>query len=209
MSDIRYCGEHGYFNGERCQNCRQSGTHILSGSKRTQVSKFLSGALRHFPEDVGLELDRSGWVEMETVVNRTQNKYGWIDEQAVEAIIQTDPKGRFEVDETRIRAAYGHSVDVDLESGGTPVPDSLYHGTSPENLSSICEDGLQSMSRQQVHLTESATEARTVGRRHATDPVLLRIDAAQMLEDDRDITKRGKSVYTTEHVPPTYITHCE
>jgi len=62
------------------------------------------------------------------------------------------------------------------------------------------------MSRQHVHLTDSVDEARNVGERHAVDAVVLRIDAARMLSDGWDITKRGKFVYTTEKVPPVYIT---
>ena len=204
MSDIASCDDHGYFDAETCPTCDTSGTHILDGSTRRQVSKYLSGALRHFPDDAGLNLDDAGWTSLDTVVDRASEKYG-IDREAVIGIIRTDPKGRFEVDGNRVRAAYGHSVAVDLDSGGTPVPDTLYHGTSPDALASIREEGLNPMSRQYVHLSESVADAREVGSRHAADPVILQIDAAAMGDDDRTITKRGKRVYTTDHVPPRYI----
>jgi len=209
MGEIRTCDEHGAFEGSRCPICETTGRQVVSAANRTRASKFLSGALRHFPDDVGLDLDAAGWADFETVVQRTLNKYDWLDEEAVEAIVRTDPKGRFEFDGGRIRAAYGHSVDVSLASGDTPVPDVLYHGTAPDSLRSIREQGLRPMSRQHVHLSGSVAAAREVGSRHASEPVILTVDAAAMQADGNEITKRGRAVYTTDHVPPTYISRHE
>jgi len=205
MSEIRLCDDHGPFSGGQCPVCDAAGTQRLSSRRRTRVSKFLSGALRHFPEDVGLDLDAAGWANRSTVVSRATEKYDWVDETAVDAVVRTDPKGRFEVDDDRIRAAYGHSVPVDLESGDRPVPAILYHGTAPDNVPSIMDGGLRPMSRQHVHLSGSVKAAREVGSRHAADPVVLRVDAAAMVDDDNSITKRGRDVYTTDHVPPSYL----
>ena len=208
MSDITACDGHGYFDAETCPTCGATGTHVLDGSTRRQVSKFLSGALRHFPDDAGLALDEAGWTALDSVVDRASEKYG-IEREAVIGIIRTDPKGRFEVDDDRVRAAYGHSITVDLDAGGTPVPDTLYHGTSPDALASIRESGLKPMNRQYVHLSESVSDAHDVGSRHAADPVILRVDAAAMQADAHTITKRGRTVYTTAHVPPAYLSQIE
>jgi putative RNA 2'-phosphotransferase len=205
MSEIRSCDDHGAFEGSRCPHCDATGELLVSAPNRTRASKFLSGALRHFPDDVDIDLDAAGWADFETVVQRTLEKYDWLDEVAVEAIVRTDPKGRFEVDDDRIRAAYGHSVDVDLGTDDTPVPDVLYHGTAPDALPSIHDKGLKPMSRQHVHLSGSVDAAREIGGRHAADPVVLRVDAAAMVDDGREITKRGRSVYTTDRVPPRFL----
>mgnify|MGYP002761932010 FL=1 len=204
MSDISHCETHGYFDATECPSCGATGTDILDSATRTRISKFLSGALRHFPDDAGLDLDAAGWTAIDSVVERVGEKYG-VDRDAVIGIIRTDPKGRFEVDTDRMRAAYGHSVAVDLDAGGTPVPDTLYHGTSPDALDSITREGLKPMGRQSVHLSDSVDDAKAVGSRHAADPVILEIDAGAMRADDHTITKRGRAVYTTERVPPEYI----
>ena len=204
MSDISHCETHGYFDATECPSCGATGTKILDSATRTRISKFLSGALRHFPEDAGLDLDAAGWTAIDSVVDRVGDKYG-VDRDAVIGIIRTDPKGRFEVDTDRVRAAYGHSVAVDLDAGGTPVPDTLYHGTSPDALDSITREGLKPMGRQSVHLSDSVDDAKSVGSRHAADPVILEIDAGAMRADDHTITKRGQAVYTTDRVPPEYI----
>jgi len=220
---IRICGKHGPFSAERdrCPGCGLQGDRLLSGSQRRRLSTFVSGALRHFPDDVGLELDERGWADYDALVAAVERKYDWADSGHVAAVVATDPKGRFERtnagagtgsgdgdagDGGRVRAAYGHSVDVDLEPTDAPVPDTLYHGTAPSNVDSIREEGLRPMARQQVHLSQSRDAARTVGRRHADEPVVLAVDARTMLADGHRIAKRGQETYTTDAVPPVYLT---
>lgn len=221
MTDpIAACPEHGYAEGRACPVC-DGGTELLSGGRRRQLSKFCSGALRHFPGDAGFELNDAGWTDFEALVAAVERQYGWADREAVAAVVATDPKGRFErtggaagrdrhetTDDTddRVRAAYGHSVDVALESGGESVPETLYHGTAPRKLDSIRTEGLLPMNRQLVHLSGSVAAAREVGSRHADDPVILEVDAASMRADSHEITRRGRDVYTTERVPPAYLT---
>ncbi|AEH36495.1 RNA 2'-phosphotransferase [Halopiger xanaduensis] len=211
---IRTCPTHGPFSadgGDDCPACGERGSELLSSERRHRLSKFMSGALRHFPSDAGIDLDERGWAAYEDLVAAVERKYDWADERHVAEVIATDPKGRFERtsgndgERNRVRAAYGHSVDVDLEPTAAPVPDELYHGTAPENLEPIREEGLKPMSRQQVHLSESREAARQVGQRHAADPVVLVVDAAAMLADGHRITKRGEETYTTDAVPPAHL----
>ncbi|WP_435066901.1 RNA 2'-phosphotransferase [Haloplanus sp. C73] len=206
MTDpVRRCPDHGYTDGP-C-DCG-AGETVLSADRRTRLSKFLSGALRHFPADAGLELDAQGWTEWEALVAAATDRYPWADAEAIEGVVATDPKGRFERSGGRVRAAYGHSVDVDLEPTDAPVPDRLYHGTSPDADDSIREEGIRPMGRQQVHLSATVAEARTVGERHAADPVVFAVDAAALRETYR-ITKRGRETYTVDRVPPSYLTVVE
>lgn len=202
---IRRCEDHGYFDDETCPVCGDAGRRALDGDRRRRLSKFLSGALRHFPDDVGLTLDQRGWTAYADLVDAAAAKYGWADASAVDAVVATDPKGRFERDGDRVRAAYGHSVDVSLEPGDGPVPARLYHGTAPDRVDAILSEGLKPMSRQKVHLSGSPAAARDVGERHAPDPTVLVVDAAGMVDDGRRVTKRGRETFTTDRVPPTYL----
>jgi len=212
------CDDHGYFAGETCPVCDADGSLVLAGDRRRRLSKFCSGALRHFPGDVGLSLDAAGWTPCDDLASAVERKYDWATREHLEAIVATDPKGRFErdvrdkrdereaCDETpMVRAAYGHSVDVDLDARETPVPDTLYHGTAPANVDAIRAEGLLPMGRQQVHLSGSLERAREVGRRHAADPVVFAVDATRLEGDGQDVTKRGRAVYTTDRVPPEYL----
>ena len=205
MTATRTCEDHGYFEGDACPACGAAGTHVLPGGRRRRLSKFLSGLLRHFPDEYGLALSARGWADRDAVDAVVTARYDWADPTAIDAVVETDPKGRFEYTGERIRAAYGHSVDVNLGDADGAVPETLYHGTAPSNVDSILEEGLKPTGRQLVHLSVSTADAREVGRRHADDPVVLVVDAGAMLDDGRRVTKRGKAVYTTEAVPPRYV----
>lgn len=212
MSDIGTCDRHGYVSGTTCPDCGEAVDVLLESGRRTQLSRFLSGALRHFPADVGLELDERGWTAFDSVVDAVTDRYGWATREHVGAVVRTDPKGRFERGSTgtgsregHIRAAYGHSVDVDLDPEETPVPDTLYHGTAPRRVDSILAEGLKPMSRQKVHLSGTRESALSVGGRHADDPVLLVVDAKRLQADGQRIFKRGEDVYTTDRVASEYL----
>ncbi|WP_324664082.1 RNA 2'-phosphotransferase [Haloarcula sediminis] len=213
--DVRHCDDHGFFEGAACPRCGDAAEQIADGGRRRQLSKFMSGALRHFPNDAGLALDGAGWTPLPVLVDAVESKYDWADREIVEGVLATDPKGRFERtpgtggEPDRVRAAYGHSVEVTLDGGDGPIPDTLYHGTAPRNVDAISEEGLRPMTRQQVHLSETVETAREVGSRHASEPVVLEVDAAGMERDGHDIAKRGEATYTTERVPPAYLGRLE
>ncbi len=165
----------------------------------------MSGALRHFPDDVGLSINLQGWSDFDSLIDTVTDKYAWAELRQVVAVIEADEKGRFERQDGRIRAAYGHSIDVDLEATESTVPNRLYHGTNPGALDEIFEEGLRPMSRQYVHLSETVEEARVVGRRHADSPVVLAIDASKMKQDGYEIDKRGEGTFTVKRVPAKYL----
>ncbi|EMA37590.1 RNA 2'-phosphotransferase [Halococcus hamelinensis] len=206
MSTIHSCDEHGFFTTEKCPVCESIGAHIISSERRMRLSKFMSGALRHFPSDADLELDKRGWTAYDALVESVLHRYSWSTPEQVAGVIATDPKGRYERDAGRARATYGHSVAVDLEPRDTSVPARLYHGTAPGNRTAILQEGLKPMSRQAVHLSGTESEARTVGQRHAAEPIVLTVDSRSMVNDGHQIAKRGRGIYTTDTVPPEYIT---
>jgi putative RNA 2'-phosphotransferase len=203
---IRRCPEHGYFASEdgdgRC-DCGDEGRAVLGEERRVRLSKFTSGALRHFPDDAGITLDENGWTDHDALVGAVVSRYGWARPEHVDAVVATDPKGRFESDGGRIRAAYGHSVDVTLEDGvggaETDVPDTLYHGTARRNVSDIQGEGIVPKGRQEVYLSRTTKEARDVGARHG-EPVVFEVDTENL-----DVERRGDTVYAVDEVPPECI----
>jgi len=171
---------------------------------RIKVSKFLSGLLRHYPEKFRLNLDKNGFADLRKVLNILKERYG-IDEISLRALVHLDKKGRFEIVNDKIRAKYGHTVPVNhrwSESG--EIPPLLYHGTSPKNLESILRHGLLPMKRREVHLSETVEDAIEVGKRYSEKPVILMINAKDMIKDGYEIRKKGR-VYTTDFVLPKYI----
>ena len=193
------CPEHGYVDGDAC-DCGKT-TVAVDGEVRVRLSKFLSGALRHFPDDAGLTLDEAGWTRYRDLVEAAVSRYDTVRPQHVEAVVAADPKGRFEREGKLIRAAYGHSVDVELDGTGASedVPETLYHGTARRNAGSIREEGVVPKGRNEVYLSETAEQARQVGDRHG-DPVVFEVDASSLC-----VVRRGNGVYAVERVPPELV----
>ncbi len=198
LGTCKHCGD---FEG-MCK-CGK-GRILIDGEKRERISKFLSGLLRHYPHNFGLKVDEYGWTNLRDVVRILKERYG-ISRNVLELIVKFDPKGRFEIKDGKIRAKYGHSIDVKVNwSECGEIPQKLYHGTSPNNVESIMMEGLKPMKRKEVHLSATVEDAIEVGRRHHPQPVVLVIDT-ECLRMFADVRKKGK-VYTTDYVPPNCIT---
>ncbi len=175
--------------------------------RMVKLSKLLSYILRHNPSYIGISLDDMGFsnVTVEEIARRISEKrgYEWVKPEHILRVIEVDEKGRFEVRDGRVRAAYGHSVEVEA---GVPVSDlaTLYHGTTLRAWRRIREEGIKPGRRKYVHLSSSVEEAAIVARRHGKDVIVLEVDARAMLNDGFEIRKAGK-VYLVREVPPKYI----
>lgn len=213
---ISRCVEHGDYAEETCPHCGETGERLLSGPRREQLSRFVSGALRHFPDDAGLALDGAGWTPWTALVDSVEHRYDWAGERELNAVVATDPKGRFETgwrgEEREIRAAYGHSVDVDLDAdsamASTGLPKTLYHGTAPRNVDAILREGLKPMNRQSVHLSGTRETAHDVGTRHTAgdaEPLVFRVDVRALVDAGFTVQKRGTDTYTVTTVPPRFL----
>ncbi len=195
------CKRCGYFEG-RCK-CGK-GKVVVRADERVKISKFLSGLLRHFASSFNVKLDLDGWAELDEVVKVIRERYG-VGKLAIELIAKFDPKQRFEIRNGKIRARYGHSIDVRTDwSESSEIPSKLYHATHPKNIASIMKYGLLPMKRREVHMCELPEEAIEVGKRHCSDPVLLEIDAERVMKSGIKIRKKGR-VYTADIIPPEFI----
>lgn len=173
----------------------------------TKLSKFLSYILRHAPDEIGLELGEGGWVSTGALIAKARAHGQDLTPEILREIVATNDKKRFTLspDGTRIRAAQGHSVAVDLDLAPAPPPAQLYHGTAVTVLESILAEGLKPQSRRHVHLSSDRETARKVGMRHGR-PVILLVAAGRMHHDGVFFYKADNGVWLTDHVAPHYLT---
>lgn len=138
----------------------------------TALSKFMSYVLRHHPEAVGLELDNHGWANIAELTAKAKQYGKPLDRHVIDQIINKSCKQRFILSKNGqyIRAAYGHSVDVDLQMKPADPPRILFHGTAQRHISSIMSDGIIAGKRNYVHLSVTREEAKKVGSRHGKPP---------------------------------------
>ncbi len=183
---------------------------MIRGKRRERLSKLLTYILRHNPSLVGIELDEEGFsnVDIDELARRISERkgYEWVRPEHIRMIVEKDPKGRFEIRDGRIRATYGHTVQVD--EIGTPVRDVkvLFHGTTLRAWKSIEKEGIKPQKRRYVHLSSSVEDAIEVASRHGSDVVVLEIDVEAMIKDGYEVRKAGKGIYLVKEVPPKYIT---
>lgn len=175
-----------------------------------RLSKFLSFVLRHNPDEIGITLDAQGWTDVGRLLMQAAEHGLPITRAELNTIVAQNDKKRFTLsaDGSRIRAAQGHSVAVDL--GLTPVepPEHLYHGTAIANLAAIRAEGLTPRSRQQVHLSPDVKTAIAVGGRHGK-PHVLTVQTARMHAVGHAFYQADNGVWLTDTVPPEYLADLE
>jgi putative RNA 2'-phosphotransferase len=178
---------------------------MLSREKEEKISKFLSFVLRHKPEEIGIELDDSGWVDVKVLLEKTPINYG-LTLDNLKQVVENNKKQRFALsdDKKRIRANQGHSVEVALDLPFVEPPEILYHGTATRFLDSILNEGLKPMNRHDVHLSFDEKVASTVGMRHGK-LVILEILAGDMFKAGFQFQCSKNNVWLTKEVPVKYI----
>jgi putative RNA 2'-phosphotransferase len=175
--------------------------------KHRKLSKFLSLLLRHRPARFPIALDDEGYADLDEVMRILQGlpNFRWVTRADVDAVVDVETgRKRFEIDDGRIRALYGHTAFRPTYEPVEP-PETLYHGTAPENLDAIRQQGLRPMQRQYVHLAADPAQARSIALRHTHRPVILEIDAAQAHAAGVVFYHPVKEIYLCEALPPAYI----
>lgn len=172
----------------------------------TKVSKYISLILRHKPEEIGIELDNHGWVNVDDLIEGVSRNYPGFDMDILEEIVATDEKQRysFSEDKTLIRANQGHSIPVDLELQPVIPPACLYHGSAVKYMDSISNSGLVAKNRQHVHLSGDVSTAIEVGKRHGK-LVLYVVHSGKMHLDGFTFYRSVNGVWLTDHVPKEYL----
>ena len=175
-------------------------------SQIVKVSKFLSLVLRHRPESIGLELDKNGWADIETLIEKSGNIGREMTRQLIDEVVENNDKKRFSIsdDGLKIRANQGHSISVDVEMVKSVPPDDLYHGTVESFYDSIQKQGLKKQNRLYVHLSSDVETAIKVGGRRGK-PIVLKIDAGKMHQDSFEFYLSANGVWQVDHVPPEFI----
>lgn len=173
-------------------------------------SKFLSLVLRHKPEEIGLQLDKQGWADVDELITKMNAIGQSLNRETLEEIVATNAKKRFafNADKTRIRANQGHSINIDLGYTPQTPPAILYHGTGNKYVDSIYQTGLQKKNRHHVHLSSDIETAKAVGQRHGK-PVVFKLDVAAMLKDGIVFYVANNGVWLTDEVLPNYLIRIE
>ena len=205
---LRECREHGYFRGEECPICGEEGKFLTNERELDNLGRLMAGVLRHFPERFGLRMDDHGWVDIREFLTAAQARrrdLHWLRSHHLQALIETDPKGRYQYKNGTIRATYGHSFDVDLELPTDDIPKSLFYPSTEEEVDILLETGIRPSDRKMVHLSKTYEDAETAGKHRVESPIILSVNAKKAMDSGIVIQRAGKTVYITNEIPPEHI----
>ncbi len=209
---LRECVDHGYFRGEKCPVCGEAGKFLMSEEELGRIGRTMAGALRHFPEKFDLEMDEQGFVYMRdfiSAIKRYNPRYHWLRPHHIIALIETDPKGRYQVSNDLIRATYGHTLELDLRLPTDNIPECLYYPTTPEEADIILETGLKPSDRKLVHLSKTYADALNAGRVRTEVPVILEIDTVALITSGEEVQRAARTVYLVRSVPAEFLCRAE
>ena len=181
-------------------------------TKLRDFSIYLSYILRHAPDDIHVNMDIHGWVDVSELIDKINtNSHYTIDKYILERIVVEDDKQRYKFNDihTRIKACQGHSLPwVTPELEYKEPPEYLYHGTTHDHLTKIYSTGyISKMKRHGVHMTADLKMAKKSAKRWKHEvPLVLKIDAKKMSNDGFVFGVSENSVWITEKVPTEYIT---
>ena len=202
------CDEHGYYRGELCPICNEKGKFLMNESELSSLSRILAGALRHFPDKLGLMMDGKGWVDIKELIHSIgsgRSGFRWLKTHHIEALADTDPRGRYQIDGGMIRATYGHTIDVTLDDLPEAELDEFFYPVSEEEADMILEGGLQPADRKKVHLSGSIQKAKEAGKVKIEDPIILKVNGKKARDDGLKIYHAGTDVYITERIDAKYL----
>jgi putative RNA 2'-phosphotransferase len=207
---LRMCREHGFFRGEECPICGEEGKFLMSSYELESLGRIMAGILRHFPERFSLDMDEEGFVDIYKLVSAIKRKRGdrmrWLRPTHIIGLVETDPKGRYQVENNHVRATYGHSIQLSMSLPTDEIPERLYFPTKPEEQEEVLEKGLTPEDRTMVHLSKTWDDAYEAGtHREGPDPIILRIDSESALNNGIIIQRAGKTVFTVEEIPAEFI----
>ena len=203
------CDDHGYYRAELCPVCNAKGKFLMSDKELDRVGRVVTGILRHFPERFSVELDQHGFIPVTDLVEAIKSRnrsFGWLKEEHVIALCETDEKGRYQIKDGKIRATYAHTISVDLSDlPKDNIPETLYYPTSEEEAPMLLERGISPMDRSFVHLSGTREKAVEAGMVSNENPIILRIDAKKMIEEGMEVYRAGREVYLTKEVPAGFV----
>lgn len=204
---IGECEDHGYYRcedrGRICPLCGEEGKFMMSDFEIEKVGRILAGMLRHGKN--GAQIDRSGFVPVRDVLDaiKARNpRMGWIRPRHIEALVVTDPKGRYVMSGDKVRATYGHTIDLDLPLDYDDVPADLFYPISDEEADNLLENGIDPTDRAMVHLSYTYADAKRAGSVRYDDPIILLIDVDECEDAGYRIGRAAKTVFLCSHVPP-------
>lgn len=173
---------------------------------RERSEKALCFALRHSPSTANIKLDDLGWVNIEDLLRGISKNHPAITKEYFFNLIKDNDLFMVSENGLKIRATAGHSVKLKMELVPAIPPESMYFVSTRKSLQSILQEGIRSIKRVGLHLTNSRAQVLDRIDRNA-GLVAYQIDTKKMSEDGVIFYKDEFDVWLCKDtILPMYIT---
>ncbi len=177
---------------------------MTQSSLTERITRSLAYMLRHQPDEFDIELDDYGFAELEDVVRALNERLGEpIREQDVLDALASGDRPRYELQEGRIRALYGHSIAIDPGEPSEP-PEQLFIGVSARDAGRAVRHGLQGGRRTFLHLAKTREDAEETAKRLGGDWAVIAVRARDAWEEGVNFYDR-KALFLSEYVPTEFL----
>jgi putative RNA 2'-phosphotransferase len=203
---MRECEEHGYFRDEYCPICGEEGKFLMSDFEVEKLGRAMAGILRH--GKYGLEMDEQGFVDMRDIVTIMKSKnprMKWLRTHHIEAMADTDPKGRYQISGSDVRATYGHTIELSLRHPVDKIPEILYYPVAEADCDDTLNEGLFPTDRAMVHLSRTYKDAVKAGSVREEEHLILAVDTVGCIDAGIEISRAAKTVFLCDQVPSEFL----
>jgi len=153
-------------------------------------------------------MDGKGWVDIISLIDAIgtgRSGFNWLKPHHLEALVSTDPRGRYQIYGGMIRATYGHTIDVNLDDLPIAEIDEFFYPVTEEEIDIILEGGLHPIDRKKVHLSGTIEKAMEAGKVRRDSPLILKIDGKEAKKAGLNIYQAGKDVFITDAIDAKFI----
>jgi len=132
------------------------------------------------------------------------SRHRWADRELIVALVSSDSKHRYEIRGDKVRARYGHSVDVQLDHPENRLA-RLYYGASEEEADRILEIGIKPASQRYVHLSTTPEKAWHVATFRTGNPRVIQVDAAAAQASGVKMMTVSDDIVISEMIPAGFL----
>jgi putative RNA 2'-phosphotransferase len=177
--------------------------------KDEKLSKMISHALRHKPEDYNLKLSKDGWVPIDELARSIKVKaigHSTLTVEDIINLVSAETKKRHEIKDGQIRALHGHSLEIEIENQPLIPPAKLFHATASNYWDKIKKEGLHKMKRNYVHLSTNKQGAVEIAAKKYKGILLLQVEALKASENGVLFYSNNRDlIWLCKHIQPQYI----
>ncbi len=178
---------------------------MQQNSLTERITRSLAYMLRHQPEEFDLELDDHGFAEVDDVVCALNERLGEpVREQDVVDALAAGDRARYEIQDGRIRALYGHSIAINPGEPSEP-PELLFIGLSATDAGRAARNGLQGGRRTFLHLAKTREDAEETAKRLGGDWAVITVRARAASEDGVNFYDR-QALFLSDFIPTDFLT---